>query len=456
MEPINGNRGAIPVDPGTTRSFREPSILLDVKRWVQDKLIEEIGDKADTKERFSDEHLRNDIRKAFETVVEEHRIIFSQRERESIISDVTNEVLGLGPIEPLIQSHSITEIMVNGPNQVYVERDGKLELTEHRFLNNEHVIRIIEKIVSPIGRRIDESSPMVDARLKDGSRVNAIIPPLSLVGPCLTIRKFSDVPYSIQDLIKFGTMSEDMATLLNSCVLARLNIIVTGGTGSGKTSTLNAISSLIPGDERIITIEDAAELQLQQKHVVTLESRQPNIEGKGAVTIRDLVSNTLRMRPDRIVVGEVRSGEALDMLQAMNTGHDGSLTTAHANSPNDVLARLETMVLMGGMELPVRAVREQVAGAINIIIHQERMKDGKRRITHITEVAGISGENIILQDLFLFNRTGVDSEGKIQGNFHATGIIPKCIEKFKLYGVELPEGIFSPNLAEQAFRGAGL
>jgi pilus assembly protein CpaF len=331
--------------------------------------------------------------------------------------------------------------MVNGPRQVYIERSGKLELTNVVFQNDDHVMRIIDRIIAPIGRRVDESSPMVDARLTDGSRVNAIIPPLSLVGPVITIRKFSASPFTVDDLVRFGTATADMFDFLRACVEARLNIFVSGGTGSGKTTTLNVLSSFIPNDERIVTIEDAAELQLRQEHVVTLESRPPNIEGKGAIPIRELVRNALRMRPDRIIVGECRSGEALDMLQAMNTGHDGSMSTGHANSPRDMLSRLETMVLMAGVDLPLRAIREQVASAVDLIVQQSRLKDGTRRIVNITEVQGMEGDMIVMQDVFVFEQTGF-VDGKIQGRLKPTGIRPKFVEKFEAMGIHLPSGLF--------------
>jgi pilus assembly protein CpaF len=358
-----------------------------------------------------------------------------------MLEQITDEIIGLGPLEPLLRDESITEVMVNGPRQVYIERSGKLELTNVVFQNDDHVMRIIDRIIAPIGRRVDESSPMVDARLTDGSRVNAIIPPLSLVGPVITIRKFSASPFTVDDLVRFGTATSDMFDFLRACVEARLNIFVSGGTGSGKTTTLNVLSSFIPNDERIVTIEDAAELQLRQEHVVTLESRPPNIEGKGAIPIRELVRNSLRMRPDRIIVGECRSGEALDMLQAMNTGHDGSMSTGHANSPRDMLSRLETMVLMAGVDLPVRAIREQVASAVDLIVQQSRLKDGTRKIVNITEVQGMEGDVIVMQDVFVFEQTGV-VEGKIQGRLKATGIRPKFVEKFEVMGIHLPAGLF--------------
>lgn len=387
-------------------------------------------------------------------VLDENPFAIPQGEKPRLIADIRDEVLGLGPIEALRKDDSITEIMVNGPRQVFVERMGKLELTDAKFHDTAHLMNIIERILTPLGRRVDESSPLVDARLEDGSRVNIIIPPLSLIGPCLTIRKFSKTPLSIDNLISFGTMDEKMATFLRACVKARINILVSGGTGSGKTTTLNVISSFIPDGERIVTIEDAAELRLQQQHVVTLEARPANLEGKGAITIRDLVRNALRMRPDRIIVGEVRTGEALDMLQAMNTGHDGSLTTAHANSPRDVLSRLETMVMMSGLELPERAIREQISSAIDLIIHQARLRDGSRKITYITEVQKMEGTTITTQDIFRFEQTGFDSNGKILGHFVPTGLQPSFLEKFEVSGIKLPEGFFTPAGANDiAFEG---
>lgn len=387
-------------------------------------------------------------------VLDENPFAIPQGEKPRLIADIRDEVLGLGPIEALRKDDAITEIMVNGPRQVFVERMGKLELTDAKFHDTAHLMNIIERILTPLGRRVDESSPLVDARLEDGSRVNIIIPPLSLIGPCLTIRKFSKTPLSVDNLISFGTMDEKMATFLRACVKARINILVSGGTGSGKTTTLNVISSFIPDGERIVTIEDAAELRLQQQHVVTLEARPANLEGKGAITIRDLVRNALRMRPDRIIVGEVRTGEALDMLQAMNTGHDGSLTTAHANSPRDVLSRLETMVMMSGLELPERAIREQISSAIDLIIHQARLRDGSRKITYITEVQKMEGTTITTQDIFRFEQTGFDSNGKILGHFVPTGLQPSFLEKFEVSGIKLPEGFFTPaGVNDIAFEG---
>ena len=363
-------------------------------------------------------------------------------DRSRVITDLVNDLTGFGPINPLLNNEDVSEVMVNGPNQVYCERNGKLELTDVHFRDDEHVLHVIEKIVAPLGRRIDESSPMVDARLPDGSRVNAIIPPLALNGPTLTIRKFAKDPFTIFDLISFGTLTEEMATFLEACVKARLNIFVSGGTGSGKTTTLNVLSSFIPNDERIVTIEDAAELQLGQDHVVSLESRPPNIEGKGAIAIRDLVRNSLRMRPDRIVIGEVRGAEALDMLQAMNTGHDGSLATGHSNSPRDMLSRLETMVMMAGMDLPIKAIRDQISSAIDLIIQQSRLKDGSRKIVKITEVQGMEGDIIVLQDIFEFKQTGVDHQGKIEGYLAPTGVRPKFYERLEDSNIHIPASVF--------------
>ncbi|QCJ44024.1 CpaF family protein [Bacillus sp. S3] len=359
-------------------------------------------------------------------------------EKQEVMDYVKDELLAYGPISPLLDNPLISEVMVNNFDEVYYEKNGKVYRSHVNFTDNQHVMRVIERIVSPIGRRIDESSPMVDARLPDGSRVNAIIPPLALKGPSLTIRKFSETPFTIKDLIHFGTVNEMMAEFLDMCVKSRLNIFISGGTGSGKTSTLNVLSSFIPNEDRIVTIEDAAELKLYQEHIVSLESRPPNIEGKGEIKIRDLVRNSLRMRPDRIVVGEVRGAEALDMLQAMNTGHDGGMSTGHANSPRDILSRLETMVLMAGFDLPVKAIREQIANAIDVIVHQSRMKDGTRKITHITEVLGLEGETIVLQDIFKFRETGFSSDGRIEGKFISTGIRPKFAELLELNGYKLP------------------
>lgn len=385
-----------------------------------------------------------------EKVLEENPFAVPVSERSKIVSDLKDEMLGLGPIEVLLKDPTVTEVMVNGPKKIFVERMGRLQLTDIQFHDDSHVMNIIERILSPIGRHIDESVPLVDARLEDGSRVNIIIPPLSLVGPCITIRKFATKALSVDNLITFGTLDRKMADFIKACIQARINILVSGGTGSGKTTTLNVLSSFIPENERIVTIEDAAELKLQQEHVVTLESRPANIEGNGEITIRDLVKNALRMRPDRIIVGEVRGGEALDMLQAMNTGHDGSLTTAHANNPRDALSRLETMVLMAGFEMPIRAIREQVSSAIELILQQSRLKDGSRKITYITEVQHMEGDVITTQDLFRFEQTGMDENGKLTGRFVSTGMQPGFMDKFQVNGVSLPYDFF---MAEEEKRG---
>ncbi len=385
-----------------------------------------------------------------EKVLEDNPFAVPVSERSKIVSDLKDEMLGLGPIEVLLKDPTVTEVMVNGPKKIFVERMGRLQLTDIQFHDDSHVMNIIERILSPIGRHIDESVPLVDARLEDGSRVNIIIPPLSLVGPCITIRKFATKALSVDNLITFGTLDRKMADFIKACIQARINILVSGGTGSGKTTTLNVLSSFIPENERIVTIEDAAELKLQQEHVVTLESRPANIEGNGEITIRDLVKNALRMRPDRIIVGEVRGGEALDMLQAMNTGHDGSLTTAHANNPRDALSRLETMVLMAGFEMPIRAIREQVSSAIELILQQSRLKDGSRKITYITEVQHMEGDVITTQDLFRFEQTGMDENGKLTGHFVSTGMQPGFMDKFQVNGVSLPDDFF---MTEEEKRG---
>lgn len=396
---------------------------------------------------LTQDNVRPVIEDNFEIQAEALGLTIARIDRQRLVQEILDDILGFGPITSLLQDQSVTEIMVNGPRQVYVERQGRLQPAGISFYDDAHVLHIIEKIVAPLGRRIDESQPMVDARLPDGSRVNAIIPPLALNGPTLTIRKFAKDPYKVDDLVRFETLTAEMAKFIEACVKGRLNIIVSGGTGSGKTTTLGVLSSFIPADERIITIEDAAELQLQQDHVVTLETRPANIEGKGAITIRDLVRNALRMRPERIIVGEVRSGEALDMLQAMNTGHDGSLTTGHANAPRDMLARLETMVLMAGMDLPIRAIREQTSSAIDLIIQQSRLRDGSRKITHITEVLGMEGDVIVLQDIFRYEQTGVDKNGKVQGYFRPTGIRPQFSERLAAAGQNIisDEALFHRN-----------
>ena len=421
------------------------AIRRSIKSQIHSELVKRLNLKRLTVARMGEEDLR---RRALETV---HDIVKDVAPRlppgvrpEALAKEVYDEAVGLGPLEDLLADGEITEIMVNGPDRVYVERKGKLVLTGMTFLDETSVQAIIERIVSPLGRRIDESQPYVDARLRDGSRVNAIIHPLSLSGPCLTIRKFSKIPFTDQDLARMKTLKPWMAEFIRATVMVRKNIVISGGTGSGKTTLLNVLSCYLPADERIVTIEDAAELRLTQDHVIRLEARPPNIEGRGAVTIRDLVRNSLRMRPDRIVVGECRGGEALDMLQAMNTGHDGSLTTVHANSPRDVIARLETMVLMSGMDLPIRAIREQIASAIQLIVHMARLSDGTRKIVAISEVVGLEGERITMQDLFRFRQTGLDAEGKVLGYFEAAGTVPSFMEEFHQKGIELPDGMVDP------------
>jgi len=378
-----------------------------------------------------------------ETLAEE-QLPLSRSERTDLLDQVAAAILGYGPIEPLLHDDSVTEIMINGPHQVYVERAGKLKETDVRFHDATEVMHVIDRIVAPLGRRVDESSPMVDARLPDGSRVNIIIPPLALTGPTVTIRKFAKQAHGVEDLIRWGTLSKELADFLKACVVARLNIVISGGTSSGKTTLLNILSSFIPSHERIVTIEDAAELQLRQGHVVRLESRPANAEGRGQITIRQLVVNALRMRPERIVVGEVRGGEALDMLQAMNTGHDGSLTTAHSNGPRDTLRRVETMVLMAGMDLPLRAVREQIASAFNLVVHVSRLGDGSRKIVNVTEVQGMEGDTVVMQDVFKYVQTGA-REGGVTGYLTATGVRPKFMEKLEAMGITVPAGMFVPS-----------
>ena len=387
--------------------------------------------------------VRRALERIFNETMAEEDIPLSRTERSELFDQIVSAILGFGPLELLLRDESVTEVLVNGPNQVYVERNGKLEESEIRFRDVDDLIRIIDRIVAPLGRRVDESSPMVDARLPDGSRVNVIIPPLSLVGPCISIRKFARAAYGADDLIRLGTLTRDMSDFLRACVQARLNIVVSGGTSSGKTTFLNILSANIPDNERILTIEDAAELRLQQRHVIRLEARPPNVEGRGEVKIRQLVINALRMRPDRIVVGEVRGGEALDMLQAMNTGHDGSLTTAHSNSTRDTLHRVETMVLMAGMDLPLRAIREQIAAAFDLIVHLERLNDGGRKVVTISEVQGMEGDVIVMQDLFRYVQTGI-RDGRVQGYFTGMGIRPKFMDKIESWGIYLSPTLFAP------------
>jgi pilus assembly protein CpaF len=391
-----------------------------------------------------DEAARRDIEGRVRDALLATKLNLSETVRATIARDVLNEFFGFGPIQPLLDDATITEVMVNGPNRVYMERNGKLSLTNVRFDDDQHVRRIIDRIILPLGRRVDADNPLVDARLPDGSRVNAVIPPCSIDGPSVTIRKFGSKKLTVEDLIKFGSMTPPIAEFLKACVVARMNIVVSGGTGSGKTTLLNVLSGFIPEDERIVTIEDAAELKLHQEHVVRLETKKPNLDGKGEVTIRDLVRNSLRMRPERIVVGECRGGETLDMLQAMNTGHDGSLTTLHANTPRDALSRIETMALMAGMDMPLKVIREQIASAVELIVQQARLRDGSRRITHVTEVVGMEGDTVVLQDVFKFIEEGVDQDNKVVGGVRPTGLRPMFTPKLEAAGFKLPPEIFMP------------
>ena len=389
----------------------------------------------------NESQLNQMIETSFNQVIVEENLIYTRNTRAELLNWVVSDILGYGPLEPLLQDPTITEVMCNGPKKIYIERRGLIELTNVVFENEAHLMRIIHRIVAPLGRRVDESSPMVDARLPSGYRVNATISPLSLSGPLLTIRKFATTPYIAQDLVAKGTLTPGLVTFLKACAEARVNIVFSGGTGSGKTTLLNVVSAYIPEQERVITIEDTAELQLKQEHVLRLEKRPPNVEGIGEITIRQLVINALRMRPDRIIVGEARGAEALDMLQAMNTGHDGSMTTIHSNGPRDTLRRIETMVLMAGLDLPLRAIREQVASAIELVVHLERMRDGTRRVVQVAEVQGMEGESVVMQDLFVFEQTGVQN-GRVLGKLKSTGLRPKFSEKFEISGIELPAHVF--------------
>jgi pilus assembly protein CpaF len=410
----------------------------DLKNRIQQKLIAELDPSMDV---TKSSEVRTTIQEMFETMLLQEQIVLTRSEKKRLFEQIVAEILGYGPLEEYLSVEGITEIMVNGPKHIYIERQGRVQKVNATFEDDEHLMRIIERIVAPLGRRIDEGAPMVDARLPDGSRVNAIIPPISLIGPTLTIRIFAKIPLTVENLIEFGTITRESIEFLKASVIARVNILISGGTGSGKTTTLNILSGFIPDGERIVTIENAAELQLRQEHVVTLESRPPNIEGRGEVNIRDLVVNSLRMRPDRIIVGEVRAGEALDMLQAMNTGHEGSMTTLHANSPRDMLSRLETMVLMAGMDLPHRAIREQIASAVDLVVHQDRMRDGTRKITSISEVQGMEGDVITMSELYRFEQTGFEN-GKVIGRLRPTGLRPKFMYKIQEAGIMLPPSIF--------------
>ncbi|ABX07244.1 MAG TPA: CpaF family protein [Herpetosiphon sp.] len=426
--------GAIPRSASVSAQDR----LLDVRHRVQRRLTEEVRDVNST----SETKIRQTVEDLLSVVLDSENIVLSRVERQQLVESLMSDIVGLGPLDSLLKDESISEIMVNGPNKIYIEQRGKLTLSGTTFIDDEHAMRVLYRIVSPLGRRIDESSPMVDARLQDGSRVNAVIRPISLIGPVITIRKFSKKPLGPEDLIRFGAISREMMEFLSASVRARINVVVSGGTGSGKTTLLNVLSSFIPEDERLITVENAAELQLQQDHVISLESRTANIEGKGEISINDLIINCLRMRPERIIVGECRGGETLAMLQAMNTGHEGSMTTLHANTPRDAIARIETMCLMSGMDLPLKAIREQVASAIELIVQQARLKDGSRRVMAISEVTGMEGDLVVLQDIFIFEQTGLDERGKIVGSLRPTGVRPRFLDRFEALNIYLPPNVF--------------
>jgi len=428
--------------PGLSKAAGNAALYSSLRSKVHQRLIEDLAGNTDT---TPADVVRERIAEIFNEVVSEQSITLTRQDKQRIIETVIHDVLGLGPLEALLADEDVTEIMINGPKQIYIERAGKLTLSQVTFESNEQLLQVIDRIVSSIGRRVDESSPMVDARLKDGSRVNVIIPPLALRGATVTIRKFAKDALQVDDLVSLNSVTDNMIMFLRACVRARLNVVVSGGTGSGKTTTLNILSGFIPEDERIITIEDAAELQLRQEHVVTLETRPPNVEGRGRVSIRELVINSLRMRPDRIVIGECRGGEALDMLQAMNTGHDGSLTTLHANNPKECIQRLETLVLMAGADLPSRAIREQIGSAVNIVVQQSRMRDGTRKVVSIAEVIGTTGDQVNLQEIFAFRQTGVDEDGNVHGYFTATGVTPYFLEYIAQSGEGIPEDIFQPS-----------
>ncbi len=439
-----GGEGESRLSAIRTRRMPPPGVspqrdtYFDLKTRVQNRLLAELDPSMDVS-RVSE--VRRTIQDLFEQILAEENIVLSRPEKHRLFEQISAEILGFGPLQTMLEDETITEVMVNGAKSIYIERAGKIHRAPAAFESDDHVMRIIDRIVAPLGRRIDESSPYVDARLPDGSRVNAVIPPISLVGPVLTIRKFAKNPITLEQLIEYGTMTPESLQFTKAAVEARLNVVISGGTGSGKTTLLNILSQFIPGDERIVTIENAAELQLRQEHVVTLESRPPNIEGRGEVTIRQLVVNSLRMRPDRIIVGEVRDDAALDMLQAMNTGHDGSMTTAHSNSPRDTLARIETMALMAGMELPVRAIREQISSAVDLIVHQERMRDGTRKVVNVSEISGMEGNVITMTDIFVFEQTGYEN-GRVIGILRPTGLRPKFMDKIEAAGIHLPASIF--------------
>ncbi|HET9005960.1 MAG TPA: CpaF family protein [Actinomycetes bacterium] len=435
-----------PREPAEQHQYHRarPDPLAELRQKVHRALVEALGPRLYDSE-LSTEQLQTKVREMLQRALEEEETPLTRDERRRLVEEIADDVLGFGPIEPFLRDPTVTEIMVNSPDVIYVEREGRIYPADGRFVDETHLRRVIDKMVGQVGRRIDESSPYVDARLPDGSRINAVIAPLCVNGgPYLTVRKFAPDPYQADDLVTFGTMSAKVARFLSRAVNGRLNVLVSGGAGAGKTTTLNVLSSWLPANERIVTIEDAAELQLRQPHWLRLEYRPPNIEGRGEISIRDLVRNALRMRPDRIVVGEVRGGEALDMLQAMNTGHDGSLTTVHANSPRDVLSRLETMVLMAGVDIPMRAIREQISSAINLIVHQARLKDGTRRLTHVTEIVGMEGDVITLQDIFVFDyRAGIDENGRFRGIIQPTGLRPRFLERLSDHGIHFDADLFT-------------
>ena len=444
---IERNQESIQSEPSKLQELRvkrsSPAIgskdaYVDLKNRIQQRLIAELDPGMDITQTAE---VRATIQEMFEAMLAEESIVLTRNEKRRLFEQIVAEILGYGPLEQFLNTQGVTEIMVNGPKNVFVEQDGKLSRTPVTFEDNDHLLRIIDRIVAPLGRRIDEGSPMVDARLPDGSRVNAVVPPIALNGAALTIRIFSKIPFTVENLIEFGSITPEAVEFLKACVISKLNVLISGGTGSGKTTLLNIMSSFIPDGERIVTIENAAELQLRQDHVVTLESREANVEGRGKVSIRDLVINSLRMRPDRIVVGEVRGGEALDMLQAMNTGHDGSMTTGHANSTRDMLARLETMVLMAGMDLPHRAIREQIAAAVHLVVHQDRMRDGSRKVTSVSEIQGMEGDIITTSEIFRFEQTNIEN-GKVIGRLRPTGLRPKFMWKLQEAGIMLPPSIF--------------
>jgi len=447
LKRIERNQESIQAEPSKLQELRvkrsSPTVgskdaYVDLKNRIQQRLIAELDPSMDITQTAE---VRATIQDMFNSMLAEESIVLTRNEKRRLFEQIVAEILGYGPLEQFLSTPGITEIMVNGPKNVFIEQAGKLTRTNITFEDNDHLLRIIDRIVAPLGRRIDEGSPMVDARLPDGSRVNAVVPPIALNGAALTIRIFSKIPFTVENLIEFGSVTTEAVEFMKACVIAKLNILISGGTGSGKTTLLNVMSSFIPDGERIVTIENAAELQLRQDHVVTLESREANVEGRGQVSIRDLVINSLRMRPDRIVVGEVRGGEALDMLQAMNTGHDGSMTTGHANNTRDMLARLETMVLMAGMDLPHRAIREQIAAAVHLVVHQDRMRDGTRKVTSISEIQGMEGDIITTSEIFRFEQTNIEN-GKVIGRLRPTGLRPKFMWKIQEAGIMLPPSIF--------------